>query len=163
MAPQYKWEEEASQKSCQVLQFTTKKNKMPGAPKQQSLLKLYICQKNQLFMGNILPTLDFFCFYLFFRFHIHSKKSLCQKFNMTPAFITFTQKCSTNMTKKKIISRDTLLFTVDVAPVGRLPIGKERVCTVHLGLKNKTLPDFNQLYALYCSSILSILFKLSTI
>ena len=86
------------------------KNKMPGAPKQQSLLKSYICQKNQLFMGNILPTLDFFCFYLFFRFHIHSKKSLCQKFNMTPAFITFTQKCSTNMINKKIISRDTLLF-----------------------------------------------------
>ena len=83
---------------------------MPGAPKLQSLLKLYICQKYQLFMGNILPTLDFFCFYLFFRFHIHSKKSLGQKFNMTPAFITFTQKCSTNMIKKKIISRDTLLF-----------------------------------------------------
>ena len=41
---------------------------------------------------------------------------------MTPAFITFTQKCSTNMIKKKIISRDTLLFTVDVAPVGGFPI-----------------------------------------
>ena len=36
------------------------KTKMPGAPKLQSLLKIYIGQKYQLFMGNILPTLDFF-------------------------------------------------------------------------------------------------------
>ena len=54
------------------------KNKMPGAPKQQSLLKLYICQKNQLFMGNILPTLDFFVFTCFLDF-IYIVKSHCAK------------------------------------------------------------------------------------
>ena len=36
--------------------------KMPGAPKLQSLLKILKGQNNQLFMGNILPTLDFFVF-----------------------------------------------------------------------------------------------------
>ena len=38
------------------------KTKMPGAPTLQSLLKISIGQNNQLFMGNILPTLDFFVF-----------------------------------------------------------------------------------------------------
>ena len=38
------------------------KTKMPGAPKLQSLLKISMGQNNQLFMGNILPTFDFFCF-----------------------------------------------------------------------------------------------------
>ena len=36
--------------------------KMPGAPKLQSLLKISKGQNNQLFMGNILPTLEFFVF-----------------------------------------------------------------------------------------------------
>ena len=36
------------------------KAKMPGAPKLQSLLKIAIGQNNQLFMGNILATSDFF-------------------------------------------------------------------------------------------------------
>ena len=35
---------------------------MPGAPKLQSLLKMSIGQKNQLFMGSIFATLDFFIF-----------------------------------------------------------------------------------------------------
>ena len=38
------------------------KTKMPGAPKLQSLLKIAIGQNNQLFMGNILATSDFFIF-----------------------------------------------------------------------------------------------------
>ena len=38
------------------------KTKMPGAPKLQSLLKISIGQNNQLFMGNIFPTLEFFVF-----------------------------------------------------------------------------------------------------
>jgi hypothetical protein len=33
---------------------------MPGAPKLQSLLEISIGQNNQLFMGNILATSDFF-------------------------------------------------------------------------------------------------------
>ena len=41
---------------------------------------------------------------------------------MTPAFITFTQKCSRNMMNEIFLSSDTILFTVDVAPVGRFPI-----------------------------------------
>ena len=32
MAPQYKWEAEASGKSCQVKKVYYKKTKMPGAP-----------------------------------------------------------------------------------------------------------------------------------
>ena len=38
------------------------KTKMPGAPKPQSISKISIGQNNQLFMGNILPTMDFFVF-----------------------------------------------------------------------------------------------------
>ena len=38
------------------------KTKMPGAPKLQSLLEISIGQNNQLFMGNILATSDFFYF-----------------------------------------------------------------------------------------------------
>ena len=38
------------------------KTKRPGAPKLQSLLKMSIGQKNQLFMGSIFATLDFFIF-----------------------------------------------------------------------------------------------------
>ena len=36
------------------------KTKMPGAPKLQSLSKISIGQKKQLFMVNIFATLDFF-------------------------------------------------------------------------------------------------------
>ena len=35
---------------------------MPGAPKLQSPSKISIGHKNQLFMGNIFATLDFFIF-----------------------------------------------------------------------------------------------------
>ena len=38
------------------------KTKMPGAPKLQSLSKISIGQKNQLFMVNIFATVDFFVF-----------------------------------------------------------------------------------------------------
>ena len=44
------------------------KTKEPGAPKLQSLLELSRGQNNQLFMGNILPTLNFFVFSLFLDF-----------------------------------------------------------------------------------------------
>ena len=36
---------------------------MPGAPKLQSLLNILIGPNNQLFMGNILATSDFFLFF----------------------------------------------------------------------------------------------------
>ena len=35
---------------------------MPGAPKLQSLLNIFIGPNNHLFMGNILATSDFFIF-----------------------------------------------------------------------------------------------------
>ena len=38
----------------------SKKTKMPGAPELQSLLEIAIGQNNQLYMGIILATSDFF-------------------------------------------------------------------------------------------------------
>ena len=84
------------------------KTKMPGAPKLQSLSKVSIGQNNQLFMGNILATLDFFYFYWYFRLHVNRKKWMPHVFNMTLPFITFFQKCSRNIRLKIVGSLDFL-------------------------------------------------------
>ena len=69
MTPQYKWEEAVST-LLEVVKFKSllQKTKMPGAPKLQGLLMIWIGQKYELFMGNILPTLDFFVFNWFLDF-----------------------------------------------------------------------------------------------
>ena len=81
---------------------------MPGAPKLQSLLEISIGQNNQLFMGNILATSDFFYSKWYFRLHVNRKKWMPQKFNMTLPFITFFQKCSRNIRLKIVGSLDFL-------------------------------------------------------
>ena len=51
---------------------------MPGAPKLQSLLEISIGQNNQLFVGNIFATLEFFVVNWFLDF-IYIEKSHCAK------------------------------------------------------------------------------------
>ena len=99
------------------------KTKMPGAPTLQSLLKISIGQNNQLFMGNILPTLDFFCFQLILRFHVNRKKSLGQQFNKTVVFYNFFRNALEILGLKSWDLKTFCVFIVDVASsVGRFPI-----------------------------------------
>ena len=111
MGPLYKWEAEASGKLSQVSQFTTK-NKNAWRSLTTKPFKNIHRPKESAFYGEHSCHLGFFCFQLIFKFHINNKKSLCQKFNMTPAFITFKQKCSRNMMKENIdIQRQYFVYS----------------------------------------------------
>ena len=96
---------------------------MPGAPKLQSLLNILIGPNNQLFMGNILATSDFFIFNDILDFMLIEKKCCSKSLIWLYPFLTFFQKCSRNIRLKLWGLKIFCMFWVDVASVGRFPIG----------------------------------------
>ena len=73
---------------------------MPGAPKLQSLLNILIGPNNQLFMGNILATSDFFIFNDILDFMLIEKSDCAKSLIWLYPFLTFFQKCSRNIRLK---------------------------------------------------------------
>ena len=95
---------------------------MPGAPKLQSLLNILIGPNNQLFMGNILATSDFFIFNDILDFMLIEKSDCAKSLIWLYPFLTFFQKCSRNIRLKLWGLKIFCMFWVDVASVGRFPI-----------------------------------------
>ena len=111
---------------------------MPGAPKLQSLLNILIGPNNQLFMGNILATSDFFIFNDILDFMLIEKSDCAKSLIWLYPFLTFFQKCSRNIRLKLWGLKIFCMFWVDVASVGRFPIGMGQYVS-HYGIPRRRL------------------------